>query len=80
MDTRDILLDYIRTEILKGRNVDLSPDDNLLDTGVLDSLGILQLVAFSDERLGIQIPDEDVVYENFYSVNALADYLNRQHA
>ena len=77
MDTRDILLDYIRTEILKGRNNSITADDNLLDSGMLDSLGILQLVAFIDDRLGIQIPDEDVVYENFYSVNALAAYLEQ---
>ena len=77
MDTQDILMDYIRTEILKGRNNGITPNDNLLDSGVLDSLGILQLVAFIDERLGIQVPDEDVVYENFYSVNALSTYLEK---
>ncbi len=77
MDNQDILMDYIRTEILKGRNDEISPDDNLLDSGVLDSLGILQLVAFIDDRLGIQIPDEDVVYENFFSVSALSAYLGQ---
>lgn len=77
METKDILMDYIRTEILKGRNDSITADDNLLDSGMLDSLGILQLVAFIDDRLGIQVPDEDVVYENFYSVNALAAYLEQ---
>ena len=43
----------------------------------IDSLGIFQIVAFVDERLGKQIPDEDVTYENFHSVRVLSDYLAR---
>jgi len=46
-----------------------------LSSGIIDSLGILQLVTFIEERFGVQVPDEDVVYENFHSVKALADYL-----
>lgn len=76
MNNQQVLLDYIKKDLLKGRVANLSADDDLLDSGILNSLGILQLVAFIDERLGIQIPDEDVVYENFHSVSALTTYLD----
>lgn len=76
MDREQMILDYIKQDLLKGRMASLGKDDDLLDSGILNSLGILQLVAFIDERLGIQIPDEDVVYENFNSVAALTGYLN----
>lgn len=76
MDREQMILDYIKQDLLKGRMASLGKDDDLLDSGILNSLGILQLVAFIDERLGIQVPDEDVVYENFNSVAALSGYLN----
>jgi acyl carrier protein len=75
MDTSTVLLDYVKKELLRGRNANLTVDTDLLGTGIVDSLGVLQIVAFVDERLGKQIPDEDVTYENFHSVRALADYL-----
>jgi acyl carrier protein len=75
MDTSTVLLDYVKKELLRGRNANLTVDTDLLGTGIVDSLGVLQIVAFVDERLAKQIPDEDVTYENFHSVRALADYL-----
>lgn len=75
MNTSDILMDYIQQNLLKGRVTNLGKDDDLLDSGILNSLGILQLVAFIDERFGFQVPDEDVVYENFNSVQAITSYL-----
>ncbi len=77
MNTDDILLAYIQQNLLKGRMTNLGKDDDLLDSGILNSLGILQLVAFIDERFGFQVPDEDVVYENFNSVQAITSYLTQ---
>ncbi len=75
MDKETLLKQYIQKELIKSRQAKLSPDDDLLGSGVLDSLGILQLVAFIDEKLGVQVADEDVVLENFQSVNAIMNYL-----
>ena len=75
MDTQTILMEYIKDDLLKGRKVDLKPEDDLLSAGILDSLGILQMVAFIEERFGYQVPDEDVVFENFVSIEALTNYL-----
>ncbi|GIV76509.1 acyl carrier protein [Litorilinea aerophila] len=80
MDKKTAILDFIQDEIMKRRDPNLSSSTDLLSTGVLDSLGILQLVAFIDERFGIQVPDEDVVYENFHSVDSLVAYLEQNPA
>jgi acyl carrier protein len=74
-DTTTVLIGYVKQELMRGRNANLTEDTDLLGAGIIDSLGVLQLVAFVDERLGVQIPDEDVTYENFHSVRALASYL-----
>lgn len=80
MEKQAVLMKYIKEELLRGRMNDLKPEDDLLSSGVINSLGILQLVSFVEERMGIEIPDEDVVYENFHSVAALTDYLDGQES
>jgi acyl carrier protein len=77
MDRKTALTEYIKDEIMRNRNAKLDPDQDLLSAGILDSLGILQLVAFVEEKFGIKIPDEDVVFENFMSINALVSYLEK---
>ena len=77
MDRKTILMEYIKNDIMRNRNAKLSEDDDLLSSGILDSLGILQMVAFVDKTFGIQIPDEDVVFDNFQSVNSLVGYLQQ---
>jgi acyl carrier protein len=78
MNRKTILIDYIKGEIMRNRNAKLNDDEDLLSAGILDSLGILQLVAYVEKTFGIQIPDEEVVYENFNSINALASYLGQK--
>jgi len=75
MDRKTILMDYIKNEIMRNRNARLAEDEDLLASGILDSLAILQLVAYIDEQFGIEVPDQDVVYENFNSIRSLTDYL-----
>ena len=77
MDRKTILMDYIKNDIMRNRNAKLSEDEDLLSSGILDSLGILQLVAFMEKTFGIRIPDEDVMFDNFQSVRAMGDYLQK---
>ena len=76
MDNETMLLNYVKEEFLHGRNQSISAEDDLLDSGIINSIGLLQLVAFVEEKMNIEIPPEDVIYENFHSVAALSAYLN----
>lgn len=78
MDISTTLMDYIKQEFPKARGSDIKVDDDLLSAGIIDSLGILQLVAFIEQQFGITVQDEDVVFENFSSVRAMADYVAGQ--
>ena len=77
MGRKTALENYIKDEIMRNRNAKLDENEDLISAGILDSLGILQLVAFIEKSFKIQVPDEDVVYENFKSVNALVSYLQQ---
>ncbi|MHC5011757.1 MAG: phosphopantetheine-binding protein [Planctomycetota bacterium] len=50
-------------------------DESLFEAGVVDSMGILELTLFVEETFGIDVPDDDVVPDNFDSVEKLATYI-----
>lgn len=77
MDRKTALGEFIKNEIMRNKNAKLNEDEDLLSAGILDSLAILQLVAFIEDQFGIKVPDEDVVFENFQSINALTTYLEQ---
>lgn len=77
MDRKAAIAEYIKNEIMRNKNARLDDNEDLLSAGILDSLAILQLVTYIEKALGIQVPDEDVVYDNFKSINALVGYLQQ---
>jgi acyl carrier protein len=50
----------------------------LLDTGLLDSLGILDVVGFVEQEFGIALSDEDLVPENFQTVERISAFLAKK--
>ena len=75
MDRKTALIEFVKNEVMRNKNAKLNENEDLLSAGILDSLAILQLVAFIEDQFGIKVPDEDVVFENFQSINALTAYL-----
>jgi acyl carrier protein len=64
---------FLLEEVLYDRQLkELSPTENLIDRGLLDSLGILKTVTFCEEQFGITIPDDQVLPDNMESVRAIA--------
>jgi acyl carrier protein len=57
---------------------DLSNDDSFLDRGIVDSTGVLELVAFLEETYGIAVEDEELVPANLDSINRLLRFLERK--
>ena len=63
----DVLLDSTQTE--------LAVDDELLEDGLVDSLGIMRLLAYIETEFGFAVPAQDVTVETFMSVEAIVAYL-----
>ena len=72
---RDRIRNFIVEELLDGRSVDHS--DDLLLSGILDSLGVMRLVAFLEEEFAKPVPPEDVTIENFSTIEAIAAYIGQ---
>lgn len=58
-----------------ARKKALTPLDDLLESGIVDSLGILDLVAFVEKEFGIAVNDEDLLPQNFDSVEHLTAFV-----
>ncbi len=57
----------------------LGIDESLLERGVIDSTGVLQLVGFIEETYRITVDDDDFVPENLDSLARLVAFLERKH-
>jgi acyl carrier protein len=77
MDSKQaIIIKYIQDNLLTGKvEIELSPEDDLLGSGLLDSIGVMRLVGFVEETFNIKIPPEDIVIENFMHVKAITNYV-----
>ena len=56
----------------------LKDADSLIRSGVVDSTGVLELITHLEESLGIRVPTEEMVRQNFDSVDAICAYLARK--
>lgn len=79
MDIRDAFRRFIRENFMMGMpDRELGDSDSLLDGGIIDSTGVLELVAFLEETFGITIDDSELLPENLDSVNAVAAFVTRK--
>ena len=73
---RHDLRDYILTQLLSGEDPSrLHDHDPLIESGVLDSLALVHLISFIDQRFAIQVPPEAITEEHFGSIAALTRFL-----
>ncbi len=68
-------------ESLAPRGIEsLEDDGSLLESGVADSLGVFQVIAFLEEEFGISIGDHEIVQRNFESIDAITAFVTRKLA
>jgi acyl carrier protein len=73
---QEIVKDYVTRELADdGKDTELKEGENLLANGIMDSLGILKLVSFIEQKFDIRVPDEDVTVQNFRTLKDIANYL-----
>ena len=70
---------YIAKNLLFSNNGYPYADDvSFLEEGIVDSMGIMELVMFVGETFGITVEDEELVPDNFDSVSRVAAYIRRK--
>ena len=61
-----------------GDDSHLKADDSFLDNGIIDSTGVLELVAFVEQNFNIEVNDEELLPENLDSIRNLTLFINQK--
>lgn len=77
MDIQKEIHDYLIRELAEERDA-FDPEENLLAQGIIDSMGILDLATFLEQRFDIRTTEDDLVPENFQSIAALSAFVVRK--
>lgn len=80
-DVKGQMRAYIEENFLYLKpGVELRDGDGLLEAGILDSLGFVELVEEVQSRFGITVEDLDITEENFGSIDSIARYVETRRA
>lgn len=74
-DVAQSLRRFIKENFLFGEETTFSDDDSFLEQGIIDSTGVLELVAFLEEQYGMTIADEELVPDNLDSISNLVRFI-----
>jgi acyl carrier protein len=78
MEIKTQVREYVAKNLLFSDNgFGYDDDASFLQEGIVDSVGVLELVLFVEEKFGVAVDDGDITPDNFDSVNKLADYVQR---
>ncbi|MDZ7859278.1 MAG: acyl carrier protein [Candidatus Krumholzibacteriota bacterium] len=79
MEIKKEIHSYIEENVLfNSDDNSISDDDSFMEKGIIDSTGILELVSFIEGKFDFKVDDEDLVPDNFDSVNNLASYIEKK--
>jgi acyl carrier protein len=72
--------DFIISYFLFGDAAALQDDTSFLESGIVDSTGILELISFLENTCGIKIEPEEMIPDNLDSVNRVVQFVARKSA
>lgn len=77
MDTKQRIADFVKSQLISGvADTVVGEEASLIEAGVIDSLGIQKLIAFIEREFEIRLKDEEIVPENFDSINAIVEFVH----
>ena len=75
----DRIAAYISDNILfSSKGYPYPHEASFLDNGIVDSMNVLELVMFVEEKFGIKLDDSEIVPENFDSITRLANFIRQK--
>ncbi|WP_088889155.1 acyl carrier protein [Leptolyngbya ohadii] len=71
----EILRQHIAETILFSTSYPYEDTDSFMENGVLDSMNVMELVVFLEQRFGIQVADHEIIPEHFDSIRQMSDFV-----
>jgi acyl carrier protein len=78
MDYLGVVREFVVENFLFGDDERLKEETSFIGSGIVDSTGIMELVAFLEERFEVRVEDEEVIPENLDSLVRVAAFLERK--
>ena len=75
MNYINVIREFIVENFLFGDGHNLKDNSSLIEDGIIDSTGVVELIAFIEENYNIVLADNELVQENFSSLNAIDRFL-----
>jgi acyl carrier protein len=72
--------EFVITNFLFGQDNGLKDDDSFLEGGIIDSTGVLELVAFLEQQFGISVADRELLPDNLDSVEKASRFVSAKLA
>ena len=81
MDIKEKIRQFILKEVCLDETIqDLADEDLLLETGIIDSMGVLNLLAFLEENYGILLEEGEINPKNFATLKSICDLVAQKSA
>lgn len=74
-NVKDRITAYVNNYFIKESGLVVKDDTSFLDEGIIDSTGVLELIAYIETTFEIRIEDEEIIPNNFDSINKLVDFV-----
>ena len=74
MEHKSLIRKFIMSDLVKDKSVtsSLEDTDNLIETDIIDSLGVMKLLSFLEDKLSLKITDDEIIPENFESIDTIS--------
>ncbi len=76
-EIENTLLDFIVENFLVDKD-EIELDKSLLDEGIIDSTGLVEIIAFIEEEFSIKVEEEQMTRDNFGSVVKIIDFIEKE--
>lgn len=80
MNQREEIRNFITSRLLFDDSSGLRDDVSFLESGIVDSTGMLELISFVEEKFNFKVADEEMVGDNFDSIERLDQFVSRKLA
>ncbi len=74
---KNVIVDYLKANSFMDKDAQLEDSDSLTQKGIIDSIGLLELMDYISEKYSIEIPEEMLTPENFDSLKGITNMVSK---
>jgi acyl carrier protein len=76
-EIKEVMMAYLQNKSFMDSGTKLNDDDSLTMKGIIDSIGLIELIDFISEKYSIEIPEDLLTPENFDSINGIVNIIQK---